>query len=70
MMEMSKYKQDLEKSSPYVGEKSRISTTGNQILGNNSNDFNIFSQNNHNPMVNPLPYNIQNPYILREIMKR
>jgi hypothetical protein len=42
-----------------------MSPAGNQILGKTNNDFNIFSQNNHNPMVNPIPYNIQNPYILR-----
>jgi hypothetical protein len=23
----------------------------------------------HNPLVNPLPYNIQNPYILKEMQK-
>ena len=44
-----------------------MSPAGNQILGKTNNDFNIFSQNNHNPMVNPIPYNIQNPYILKEM---
>lgn len=24
----------------------------------------------HNPLVNPLPYNIQNPYILREMNRQ
>lgn len=43
--------------------------TGNAIVNNGvystSNDFNIHQERRHDPMVNPLPYNIQNPYILR-----
>ena len=27
------------------------------------------SEDYHNPLVNPLPYNIQNPYILREMQR-
>ena len=38
---------------------------GAQILGKNSNDFNVHCENHHNPMTNPLPYNVQNPYLLR-----
>ena len=64
MMEMSKYKEDLERTSPYKGEKTRI-MTGAQVVGSSSNDFNIYNHANHNPMVNPLPNNIQNPYLLR-----
>ena len=64
MMEMSKYKEDLERTSPNKGEKTRIQT-GAQVVGSSSNDFNIYNHYNHNPMVNPLPNNIQNPYLLR-----
>jgi hypothetical protein len=35
------------------------------------NDFNVLKvEDRHNPMINPLPYNIQNPYILREMKRR
>lgn len=64
MMEMSKYKEDLERTSPNKGEKTRI-LTGAQVVGKNSNDFNVYNEGHHNPMVNPLPHNIQNPYLLR-----
>lgn len=59
-MEMQKYKEDLDKTSP-TGRRERSLT--NPI---NKNDFNVHRvEDRHNPMVNPLPYNIQNPYILR-----
>ncbi len=44
--------------------------TGNHIIGNGSNDFNIFNESYHNPMVNPIPFNIQNPYILRQFVRK
>lgn len=35
------------------------------------NDFNVLKvEDRHNPMVNPLPFNIQNPYILREMKRK
>jgi hypothetical protein len=82
-MEMSKYKQDLDNTSPMAAGKYRV-MTGEQIVGNgsyinpnakgvttrHSNDFNVYKESNHNPMTNPMPYNIQNPYILREFQRR
>ena len=44
--------------------------TGNQIIGKSSNDFNIFNEGHHNPMTNPLPHNVQNPYLLRDLMRK
>jgi hypothetical protein len=35
---------------------------------NNSPQNQIFSYN-HNPLINPLPSNIQNPYVAKEYMK-
>jgi len=47
---------------------------GAHIVSNGSyttgNDFNINHQNRHDPMTNPMPYNIQNPYILREFKRK
>jgi hypothetical protein len=79
-MEMSKYKQDLDKLTPSGNSKYRV-LAGNAIVGSGSNamagssystsnDFNTQQQNRHDPMVNPMPYNIQNPYILREFMRK
>lgn len=34
---------------------------------NKSNEFNLDEYDRHNPLKNPLPYNIQNPYILRQM---
>lgn len=64
MIEMSKYREDLEKLTPSKGEKTRI-ITGSNIVGKGSNDFNIYNTSFHNPMTNPMPYNIQNPYLLK-----
>lgn len=66
---MSKYREDLDRTSPNKGEKTRI-MTGTNIVGKGSNDFNIYNHSYHNPMTNPLPYNIQNPYLLREMMRK
>ena len=64
-MEMQKYKSDLDTSSPNISNNSRVrerSQTGPYL----KNEFNTIKlENQHNPMVNPLPYNIQNPYILK-----
>lgn len=67
-MEMSKYKEDLDKLTPKGSDKYRV-MAGTAIVNNGiyatSNDFNITHERRHDPMINPLPYNIQNPYILR-----
>lgn len=34
------------------------------------NDFNMYRESRHDPMTNPMPFNIQNPYILREFARR
>ena len=68
-MEMTKYREDLDKSSPSKGEKIRM-MAGAQIIGNGSNDFNVHSEGLHNPMLNPLPFNVQNPYLLRQISQK
>ena len=47
-----------------------MGNTGKGNTGRNNNDFNIHKEATHNPMVNPMPYNIQNPYILREFQRR
>ena len=71
LVEMSKYKEDLDTSSPPVSnsrvkEKER-SFTGPYI----KNDFNVNKiEARHDPMVNPMPYNIQNPYILKEMQRK
>lgn len=39
-------------------------------MTNHPNDFNVRVEERHNPMVNPLPFNIQNPYILREMQRK
>ena len=66
---MGKYKEDLDTSSPPVNN-SRVkqrSFTGPYI----KNDFNVNKiETRHDPMVNPLPYNIQNPYILKEMQRK
>ena len=67
---MNKYKEDLDQSSPISPKMSRVrekSYTGSAKV----NDFNTSQmEDRHNPMVNPLPYNIQNPYILREMKRK
>lgn len=71
LLEQSKYKQDLDKLSPGNSSKAQV-IAGTAIVGGSytSNDFNTHQEVRHDPMVNPLPYNIQNPYILREFMRK
>lgn len=66
-MEMQKYKEDLDQSSPpltsskMTGSRLR-SQTGPYV----KNEFNIQNiESRHDPLINPVPYNIQNPYILK-----
>lgn len=69
---MTKYKQDLDKFSPMTGSKAQM-MAGSAIVGNSyttGNDFNIHQEVRHDPMLNPMPYNIQNPYILREFKRK
>ena len=68
---MGKYKEDLDTSSPApLASNSRVkerSLTGPYI----KNDFNVNKiEARHDPMVNPMPYNIQNPYILKEMQRK
>lgn len=66
-MEMQRYKEDLDKTNPMVNPSRNRSNTGPYI----KNDFNILKvEDRHNPMVNPIPYNIQNPYILKEMQRK
>lgn len=68
-MEIQKYKEDLDQSSPAIkGSRMRErSLTGPEL----KNDFNTSQiEHRHNPMLNPMPYNIQNPYILREMRQK
>jgi hypothetical protein len=57
--EMSKYKEDLDK---YRAEKETLSS---RRPSQSSSQPNI----KHNPLSNPLPYNVQNPYILKQLEK-
>jgi hypothetical protein len=56
---MSKYKEDLDK---YRAEKETLSS---RRPSQSSSQPNI----KHNPLSNPLPYNVQNPYILKQLEK-
>ena len=65
-MEMQHYKEDLDKTS---NRRERAMSNPNSSLI--KNDFNVLKvEDRHNPMVNPLPFNIQNPYILREMKRK
>ena len=74
IMEMTKYKEDLDRTSPTTTDKFRR-MAGEKIVNNSSpvtvdkNDFNTSHHTRHNPMTNPMPYNVQNPYILKEMMR-
>lgn len=58
---MSKYKQDLDKvKTDRQLFKSRTISEQQARLPNDQ----------HNAIINPLPYNIQNPYILRQMNKQ
>lgn len=67
LVEMNKYKQDLDSSSSNLAssrERSKIGPT-------TKNDFNVIQmEDRHNPLVNPVPFNIQNPYILKQMTRK
>lgn len=66
-MEMNKYKQDLDTSSPNLASSRERSRTGPTA----KNDFNVSQlEDRHNTLVNPLPYTIQNPYILKQMQRK
>jgi hypothetical protein len=70
MMEMQKYKDDLDQTSPTTGAMtgSRLRSQTNPYV---KNDFNVHrNDNRHDPMLNPMPFNIQNPYILKEMQRK
>jgi DNA polymerase sigma len=56
------YKHDLDKFMQNKLDQSRKLNT--------KTEANIkYSENYHNPLINPLPFNIQNPYLIKEIQK-
>jgi hypothetical protein len=62
---MQKYKEDLDRNNN-KGSRVRDRSLTNNPSSIIANDFNIHKlEDRHNPMVNPIPYNIQNPYILK-----
>ena len=54
---MSKYKDDLDRN---IHDKDQI----NKRKGSESS---VNLSNKHNPLCNPMPYNVQNPYILKQM---
>lgn len=54
---MQKYKQDLDKE---LGQKSY----GKKVQTEESETFRL---KHHDPLLNPIPFHIQNPYILKEM---
>lgn len=55
---MAKYKEDLDR---HVQEKETMNKR------RNSESFSTLAPQKHNPLSNPLPYNVQNPYILKQL---
>lgn len=64
---MQKYKEDLDQTSIPRRDRSITNPNYTSSSSNAKNEFNLQLQNSHNPLVNPLPFNIQNPYILRQM---
>lgn len=62
MEDMSKYKEDLDKlkADNYSFKLKSFSEQQNIKM----------PENHHHALINPLPYNIQNPYILKEMNKQ
>ncbi len=56
---MDMYRNDLDK---IVHDKMSQSRKNNQYV---SDPKLTVSSDHHNPLINPLPYNIQNPYLLK-----
>lgn len=61
MEEMGKYKEDLDKFKLSKDEMTRSRVKSEQ------NNLKMVPDSHHNAIINPMPYNIQNPYILREM---
>lgn len=59
-----KYRDELDKG---VNEKNL--TKLRTIRDNSGAFYPKTPDNHHNPLYNPLPYNIQNPYIMRELRR-
>ena len=59
---MSKYKQDLDKVKTDKDLFKSRTVSEQQV--------NRLPNEQHNAIINPLPYNIQNPYILREMNRQ
>lgn len=69
---MQKYKEDLDQFKPLNGEQT---TTGSRLRSQSGpygrNEFNVNNiETRHDPLVNPVPYNIQNPYILKDMRRK
>ena len=56
---MDKYREDLDR---FRVNKEEIRSSR---IKSEHNNLTVLPDNHHNAIVNPLPYNIQNPYILR-----
>lgn len=56
---MELYRHDLDR---IIHDKLSQSRKNNQLMSDNKLTV---SSDHHNPLINPLPYNIQNPYLLK-----
>ena len=77
LVEMNKYKEDLDTSSPLGPQGTQSPQKSSRIKErsmtgvNGKNDFNLNNVSaNHNPILNPLPYNLQNPSILKDMQRK
>lgn len=55
---MTKYKSDLDKN---------VVDKGMTLTRRRSSESASILPSKHNPLYNPLPYNVQNPYILKQM---
>ena len=71
LAEMNKYKEDLDTSSPQTNSRIKVKERSMTGVVEGRNDFNLINAStSHNPILNPLPYNIQNPSILRDMQRK
>ena len=71
LAEMNKYKEDLDTSSPQTNSRIKVKERSMTGVVEGRNDFNLINAStNHNPILNPLPYNLQNPSILRDMQRK
>lgn len=55
-----------QSNNPITGRKANSSTP---ILKNYNSNPNGSHENSHNPLSNPMPFNMQNPYLLKEYQR-